>query len=81
MPCWPILIRTGSWKIIVGFWGLMGVHCVALDGRVLWSNADASHVHSLVLGGSGADPRTIWVAGAERSRWCPWTVRVGPARG
>ncbi|MBM4091891.1 MAG: DUF2092 domain-containing protein [Planctomycetes bacterium] len=59
------LDQDGQLELIVGFWGLMGVHCVALDGRVLWSNTDASHVHSLVLGGSGADHQTIWVAGAN----------------
>ena len=41
---------SGSPKIYVGFWGVVGVHCVGLDGKRLWPNRSLANVARMAAG-------------------------------
>jgi hypothetical protein len=40
----------GAPEIYVGFWGVVGVHCVALDGKRLWGNNSVANVARIAAG-------------------------------
>ena len=55
----------GKLELCVGFWGTAGVHCLALDGKLKWTNTNVSHVFSL-MAAAPVDGRSIlWVASAS----------------
>jgi len=60
------LDADGQLELCVGFWGTAGVHCVAVDGNVLWTNQTLPHVSSLAVvpPTDTAAAKTIWVAAA-----------------
>jgi hypothetical protein len=41
---------NGSPEIYVGFWGVIGVHCVGLDGNRIWMNRALANVARMVPG-------------------------------
>jgi thiol-disulfide isomerase/thioredoxin len=45
------LDRSGSPKLAIGFWGLVGVQQISLDGKRLWSDRSMEFVLSLAEGG------------------------------
>ncbi|MCC6126543.1 MAG: redoxin domain-containing protein [Pirellulales bacterium] len=40
----------GAAEIYVGFWGVVGVHCVGLDGKRLWGNRSLANVARMAAG-------------------------------
>ena len=59
------LDANGSLELCVGFWGTAGVHCVSLEGAVLWTNNQVSHVFSLAAAQQPGNPCALWVASAS----------------
>ena len=41
---------NGTPEIYVGFWGVVGVHCVGLDGKRLWGNRSLANVARMAAG-------------------------------
>jgi thiol-disulfide isomerase/thioredoxin len=48
------LDQSGSPKLAIGYWGLVGVQQIALDGKRLWSDRSMEFVLSLAEGGADA---------------------------
>ena len=46
------LDRSGSPKLAIGYWGLVGVQQISLDGKRLWSDRSMEFVLSLAEGGA-----------------------------
>ena len=47
----------GAPEIYIGFWGVVGVHAVALDGKRLWVNRSLANVSHLAAGPAAEDGR------------------------
>jgi hypothetical protein len=43
------LDHDGTPEIYAGFWGLVGIHCVSLDGRRQWSNRSLANILTLAV--------------------------------
>ena len=46
------LVGDGTLQICVGYWGVVGVQGVSLDGKRLWSNRSLSNVIHMAIGGA-----------------------------
>ncbi len=47
----------GTLEAYVGYWGLVGVQAVSLEGKRLWSNRSLSNVERMAIGGPDAQGR------------------------
>ncbi len=52
----------GELDLLVGYWGVVGIHCVSLEGQLRWSNRSLENV--LQVAATGPD------AQGQRQLWC-----------